>query len=176
MVCQIIQSMGYPVFYSDHEARIIIDTDQNVVASIKKLFGEEAYKNGHLNSAFIAEKVFQNDSLREQLNQIVHPKVRQRFDDWATSSDAKIVFSEAAILFETGAYKNYDHMVLVIAPHELKIKRVLKRDDTTKEQIESRMDAQWSDEKKIPLAQFVINNDEVEPLLPQIVKMVEAIK
>ena len=174
-VCEIIQSMGYPVFNSDLEAKNIINSDQEAITFITNLFGDGAYKKGKSDSSFIAEKVFDNSELREKLNQFIHPKVRERFHEWATSTDSKIVFSEAAIFFETGAYKNYDYMVLIIAPHQLKVDRVIKRNNLTQKEVESRMDTQWPDEKKIPLANFVINNDEVEPLLPQIVKMLESI-
>ena len=175
-ICQVLETMGYPVFYSDQEARDIIENDPRAIAFVTSNFGDEAYKKGKLVRGYIAKKVFEDDSLREKLNQFIHPLVREHFSNWANDQDAKIVFSEAAIFFETGAYKNYDQMILVTAPHKLKIERVKKRSGLTEEQIMSRMNAQWPDEKKIPLADFVINNDQKEPLLPQIVQMLEAIK
>lgn len=175
-ICQIIQSMGYPVFYSDAEAQTILQSDSETISLVKSIFGEEAYQNGELVKSYIAQKIFENQYLREELNQLVHPKVRDRFYQWAQQSDSDIVFTEAAILFEAGAYKNYDYMVLVTAPHELKIERVMKRNNFTRQQVEARMNVQWPDDKKAELANFIINNDQKEPLLPQIVKIIEAIQ
>lgn len=175
-VCEIIQSMGHPVFYADQEAKNILNSDDEAIAFVSNLFGHEVYQNGQIDRKQIAKKVFENNELREKLNQYIHPKVRQRFHQWVKDSESKIVFSEAAIYFETGAYKQFDFMVLVIAPQQLKIERVMERSNMTKEQVQARMDAQWSDEKKIPLANFVINNDQIEPLLPQIVKMIDSIQ
>lgn len=175
-VCRIIEAMGYPVFYSDAQAKRIISSDTEAVSAIKALFGEEAYIGNELNRPFLAEKIFSDPSLRSKMNEIVHPLVRKAFDNWATQSESEIVFNEAAILFETGGYKAFDKTILITAPQELKIKRVQQRDLITTEQIKERMHAQWADEAKIPLADFVINNDEQQPLVPQIVEMIESLK
>ncbi|MBD3637079.1 MAG: dephospho-CoA kinase [Crocinitomicaceae bacterium] len=175
-VCQIIETMGYPVFYADAEAKKIINEDPSAIRAVTSVFGTEAYNKDGLNSTYIAQKVFKDNSLREELNAIIHPRVRQRFNDWALKSGSKIVFTEAAILFETGSYKNYDFICLITAPYDLKISRVKKRSGLSEEEIKSRMDSQWSDEKKIPLADFIIINDESEPLLPQVVNMIKQVQ
>ncbi|UKN02977.1 dephospho-CoA kinase [Paracrocinitomix mangrovi] len=175
-VCRIIEAMGYPVFYSDQEAKNITNSHPKAIEQITILFGKEAYIDQALNSPFIAEQVFNDPNLRLKLNEIVHPLVRDKYFEWAESSGAKLVFNEAAILFETGAYKQYDKMCLIVAPKQMRIDRVKKRSGLSEEQILERMSSQWTDEQKIPLADFVINNDEKSPLLPQINKMIQQLK
>ncbi|MCB9223545.1 MAG: dephospho-CoA kinase [Crocinitomicaceae bacterium] len=175
-VCRTLNTMGYPVFYSDEQAKQLLIDDTEAIAAIKSLFGDEAYLYGQLNRSFLAEKIFADLSLREKMNNIVHPLVRKRFNQWALRSESPIVFNEAAILFETGAFKNFDYTILVTAPVDIKIKRTMQRDGVSKEEVIARMNAQWPDEQKIPLASFVIINDETTPLLPQIVKILDQIK
>ena len=172
-VCRIIAAMGYPVFYSDQVAKDIMVNTQDAISEIKAVFGEEAYTNsGELNKEYLSEQIFNDVSLRDAINKIVHPKVRLAFETLAKNSNAKLIFNEAAILFETGAYKKFDKIILVTAPKEVRINRVIKRDNIAKEAVENRMKAQWPDEKKAELADFIINNDEKEMLLPQIEKII----
>lgn len=176
-ICQILSTMGYPVFYSDKVAKELMATDQELKSDIQQLFGDEAYfTNGELNRTHLASAIFNNQELREQLNALVHPKVRQAFTALKKSTSSDFIFNEAAILFETAAYKNFDKMVLVTAPKSLKIQRIKQRDQASEEEILARMNAQWSDEKKAPLADFIINNDEQQMLLPQIYEMIQQFK
>jgi dephospho-CoA kinase len=172
-ICQIIDTMGYPVFYADNQAKKILSSNLQAVEAISELFGEKAYLNGELNRSFLAESIFNNPEQREKMNTIVHPLVRKAYEHWADSRDSSLVFNEAAILFETGSYKNFDKIILVTAPEKLRINRIQKRDEASTQEIKVRMNAQWSDEKKIPLADIIIINDEVSQLLPQIVKAIE---
>lgn len=168
-VCQILKAMGYPVFFSDKEAKNILTSNPTVKQQITDLFGPNSYlKNGELNRKHLSHQIFNNKDLLERMNQIVHPAVRTAFNIWTEQQTSKIVFNEAAILFETGIYKNYNHVVLVTAPKDTKLKRIQKRDNSSSEDIEKRMNAQWSDEQKIPLADFVIDNNDGVMLLPQI--------
>ena len=109
------------------------------------------------------------------MNQIVHPAVRAAFKDWTNQQTSTIVFNEAAIIFETGIYKNYDHVVLVTASKNTKLNRIQKRDNASVEDIEKRINAQWPDEQKTPLTSFTINNDDDVMLLPQINGILEKI-
>lgn len=166
--------MGYPVFFSDHEAKHILVSNSTVKQQITDLFGSDSYlEDGKLNRIHLSQQIFNNKDLLEQMNQIVHPAVRSSFLEWTTQQSSEIVFNEAAIIFETGIYKNYDHVILVTAPKDTKLKRIQKRDQSTISDIEKRMNNQWSDEKKIPLASFVINNDDNEMLLPQITEIIK---
>ncbi|MBK9190971.1 MAG: dephospho-CoA kinase [Crocinitomicaceae bacterium] len=143
---------------------------------MKELFGESAYHNSKPDRAYIAAKTFSKPDLRTSLNSIIHPKVRAEFNRWANLQNTTLVFNEAAILFETGAYKNFNYTILITAPEEIRINRILKRDQSTAREIKKRIDAQWTDEKKIPLADFVIENDDQKSVLPQLSEILKKIK
>ena len=175
-VCQILRAMGYPVFFSDQEAKNIIMHNRTVKQQITELFGTYSYLNdGQLNRKHLSNQIFNNKDLLAQMNQIVHPAVRAAFKDWTNQQTSTVVFNEAAIIFETGIYKNYDHVVLVTASKNTKLNRIQKRDNASLEDIEKRMNAQWTDEQKTPLTSFTINNDDDVMLLPQINGILEKI-
>jgi dephospho-CoA kinase len=176
-VCRIIQQLGYPVFYSDQEAKSIMQNDIEVIEQIKQLFGSSAYSNGELNREHLAKCAFNNPSLLAQLNNAVHPVVRKNFSIFAEKHcDKQLIFNEAAILFETGAYKNFDLNILITAPKKLRIERIMSRDNSSEEQVLSRMKNQWEDEQKIPLADYVITNDEKSDLETDIKKILQDIE
>jgi dephospho-CoA kinase len=118
-----------------------------------------------LNRKALASIIFDSEANRLFVNNLIHPIVRADFDAWCATQDSPLVFNEAAILFETGAYRQFDATVLVIAPFETRIQRMMQRDRCTREQAEARIQSQWSDEQKIPLATWCISNDGVQPLL-----------
>ncbi len=174
-VCRIIQKMGYPVYYSDQESKTIMDNDSNIKSELIELLGTEVYINNKINRQFLADRLFKSDQIRIKVNSIVHPKVRSYFDDWCKSQNSDIVFNEAAILFETQSYKQFDSIILVSAPESVKIQRIIGRDQMSLQEVKNRMEKQWSDEKKIPLANFIIKNDG-SPLLSQIEDIINALK
>ena len=176
VVGQILEAMHFPVYYSDQQSKILVDTDLVIREELIKLLGTEVYLDGKLNRPFLSHQLFSNDELRLKINQIIHPKVREAFTNWVSKQSSNLVFNEAAILFETGAYKSMDYNILVTAPLELKIERVLKRDNITINEIQDRISKQSSDEEKIPLADFVIVNDEVKPLLKQVEAILKEVK
>ena len=139
------------------------------------MFGNEVFTDGKLNKILISKKIFENQSLLGTINSIVHPLVRSNFEAWSLSQNSKVVFNEAAILFETGSYKTFDKTILVTCPEELRIKRVMERDSVTKEQVLLRIKNQWSDQDKTKLASFVVINDEKHSLLVQIEKFLSEI-
>lgn len=174
-VCKIIEKLGFPVFYSDEEAKDLMLTNATIIDGVKKLFGEAAYQDGALNRPYLAQIVFNNPSLLSALNQVIHPEVRNAFDNFAQQNKyKKLVFNEAAILFETGAYKNFDFTILVSAPIELRVKRVCERDHVSEQDVLKRMQNQWPDENKIPLADFVVHNDQ-QALQPQIESVINVL-
>lgn len=175
VVGQILEAMHFPVYYSDQQSKILVDTDLVIREELIKLLGTEVYLDGKLNRPFLTQQLFSNDDLRLKINQIIHPKVREAFTNWVSKQSSNLVFNEAAILFETGAYKSMDYNILVTAPLELKIERVLKRDNITINEIQERISKQSSDGEKIPLADFVIVNDEVKPLLKQVEAVLNAL-
>ncbi len=168
--------MGYPIFYSDNFAKDLLISNQEVKNEITELLGEKAYfSDGTPNKKFIADSIFENPEILTQINAIIHPKVREGFTDWAKNQESTLVFNEAAILFESGSYKNFDKTILVTSPLNLRIERIKKRDAISETEILKRMKNQWKDEDKIPLADFVIENSEDKMLLPQINQILEKI-
>lgn len=174
-VSKIIESLGYTVFNSDDEAKKIMNAP-HVVAQVKEVFGENAYIDSSLNRKYIANLIFSDTNLKEKLNSIVHPAVRQAFVDWSEKQKNDIVFNEAAILFETGAYKQFDYTILVTADEETRIQRVIKRDDATHAEVKARINNQWTDEQKENLASFIIVNDYKKDVLAQIKTIIQQIK
>ncbi len=171
IVCKVLEKYGYPVFYSDNVAKEILQNDQFIIDELTKIIGPELYQNG-FQKQLLAQKIFNDTTLKEKVNQLVHPRVRLAFEEWKNQQNSPLVFNEAAILFETGLYKKYDCILLVTAPKNLKIKRVLKRDGLSEGEIIARMNSQWSDDEKIKLTDYVIVNDDELPLLPQIDRIV----
>jgi dephospho-CoA kinase len=172
IIGKILSIIGFPVFYSDIEAKRIMLHDKEVVDQIIKVFGNQAYVNDEINRNFLAEKIFNQPELKNKINAIVHPAVRKSFETFAQNQKKPFVFNEAAILFETGSYKNFDANILVVANESLRIKRVMERDNVPKKSVQDRMKNQWSDEKKTPLADFLIENNEDSLLLPQVEKVI----
>jgi len=176
IICRIIHTLGYPVFYSDKSAKDILNFNSDVKSKIRTVFGDEAYLNEELNRPFIAQKIFNDQKLLDAINAIVHPAVRQSFLDWAEEQTADLVFNEAAILFETGAFELYDANVLVTAPESIRIERVMKRDNITADAVRERMAKQWPDKKKEALADYIIINDQSTFLIPQVIDLIHKLK
>jgi len=167
-IAKILEHMGYPVYYSDARAKELTKSNPTIKMGLISLFGEEVYEGNQLNSELIASKIFNDDELRTTVNELIHPIVRADFENWALNQKSAMVFNEAAILFETGSYRNFDATILVCAPIELKIERVMKREKCSREAVLERMSKQWSDEDKRKLADFSILNDNQNPVLIQL--------
>jgi dephospho-CoA kinase len=173
-VSMILERMGYPVFYSDAVAKQLYATNNALKDQLVELVGTELYINGIFQTDVLSKQLFSSPNLKHRLTALVHPLVRAEFESWVLQQNNALVFNEAAILFETGNYKRFDATLLVVAPKEQRIERILKRDASTREHILERMSNQWSDDQKRPLANFVIENDG-RPLLLQIEMMLAAI-
>ena len=151
--------LGVPVYDSDKRAKDLMQHDNSIIGTIKKEFGERSYLNNQLNRSYIAEIVFKNESKLKQLNSIIHPAVRTDFNNWLSqNSNAKFVIKEAAIMIESGAYKEMDKLIVVNAKRDQKIKRIKKRDHLSLEDIENRIQNQLSDEIRNQYADFIIEN------------------
>ncbi len=173
MVSSILKAMGYAVYNADIEARAIMNTNQMVVEDIKQLFGDDVYEQGTLNRPRVAQLVFDNPKLLANLNSIVHPAVASHFEEWKRLHvNTKILFKEAAILFESGANKQVDAVIAITAPQELKIERVCKRDGISRNQVIQRMANQLPDKELVDKSDFIIVNDEVKLLVPQVIEIV----
>jgi dephospho-CoA kinase len=174
-VSKLFEILGIPVFYADDAAKKIMTEDSLLVSGLKSAFGEEAYfKDGSLNRKHIAGIVFNDEQELARLNALVHPAVFRAFGNWvARLNDAPYVMKEAALLFESDSYQMCDKTIMVTAPLELRIKRVVKRDGFTRAEILARDARQFTEEKKIALADFVIKNDDTELVIPQVLKLHE---
>jgi dephospho-CoA kinase len=170
-VAAMFGALGVPVYNSDDRAKELMTTSKDLVAEIKNLLGEEAYKDGQLNKQYIAMKAFSDKQYLERLNAIVHPAVKEDFRIWADAQNTPYVIQEAAILFENDAYINFDRMILVSAPKTIRIERVMQRDQLPEDNILARMNHQWEDAKKLPLAHFVIENIELSATASQVKKI-----
>jgi dephospho-CoA kinase len=173
VVSKILESLHFPVFYSDHIAKEILNNNFEVRQRLIDLFDDRIFENDRLNKELLASIIFSDDHARLEVNRLVHPKVREAFDLFASNHNTSLVFNEAAILFETENNKFFDKVILVTAPEKLRIERVMKRDEISKEEVEARMGKQWDDSKKEPLADFVLVNDGKKPLLMEIERIVE---
>ena len=152
------RALGIPVYDSDARARDLMEENKPLRDGILRLLGPLAYADGRLNRSHIASRVFEDRKLLEELNALVHPVVRADFVDWSQRQQAPYVLQEAAILIENGAYRDLDRLILVVAPEQERIRRVMERDSIPREAVLSRMKNQWADEDKIPLADYVIEN------------------
>lgn len=175
-VAKIFQAMGIPVYNSDLQAKHLMSTDPKLKTHIINLLGPQCYENDILQTQYIAQKVFNNDVLLAALNQLVHPAVHKSLAEWfilQQGSAAPYALQEAAIIIESGGYRNLDKIILVIAPKSLRLNRIQLRDKHSIIDIKNRMDKQMPENKKIPFADFVIHNDGKALLLPQILKVHE---
>ncbi len=157
-VAKQFETLGIPVYESDGQAKTLMQSSKKIRKAIIEIIGKKAYVDKKLNTAYIAQKVFNNTELLAELNAIVHPAVRKHFLKWSKKQHSPYVIQENAIIFETGSQDFYDKIVLVTAPVDLRIRRVLKRDNTSKEDLLARMNNQLGDSEKIPLADYVIEN------------------
>lgn len=171
-VAEILEKMGYPVYYSDAQSKVLTDTHPEIKSELINRFGKSIYEEGTLNRSALASLIFDSEENRLFVNTLIHPNVRADFDAWCATQDSPLVFNEAAILFETGAYRQFDATVLVIAPLDIRIQRITQRDQCTTEQAQARINSQWNDEKKLNLADYVINNNYLDPIIPQIVSII----
>jgi dephospho-CoA kinase len=161
-VAAMFQKLDVPVYNSDDRAKYLMNTSIEIKEKLIALLSDEAYENGKLNRPFIAKKVFNDTELLAKLNGIVHPVVRQDFTVWTKEQDSCYVIQETALLFENNSQNLYDRIIVVTAPKELRITRVLKRDNSTREQVISRINNQLDDNIKIKSSNFVINNIDLE--------------
>ncbi|MEP2935080.1 MAG: dephospho-CoA kinase [Gilvibacter sp.] len=160
-VASFFKNLGAPVYIADIEAKALMNRSKVIRRKLIALFGPEAY-NEQLNAGYIAGIVFKDASKLEALNSIVHPKVASHFKRWVKKQKGAFVIKEAAILFENGGYKKCDKTILVTAPSKIRVERVMRRDGSNRDQVLQRMQHQWPDSKKIPLADFVIENIDLE--------------
>ncbi len=174
-VCKIFEVLGIPVFYADAVARDIMNLDKGLIQDIKTVFGPQAYDgNGLIDRKYLASIVFTDEKKLNELNAIVHPAVFRSFENWVIKQvQVPYVLKEAALLFESGSAKLCDKSILVTAPQKIKIERVMCRDNIDSNAVISRMERQFTDEKKSGLADYILKNDEHALMIPQVLKLHE---
>ena len=159
-ITSLFHNLGVPIYNSDERAKLLLSNDVDLMDQIKILFGQESYSNNKLNRAHIANIVFQDNDMLKELNAIVHPLVKIDFENWLLLQKKEpLVIKEAAILIESGAYKELDILIVVFANKEIRIKRVMNRDNVAKEDVEKRIETQLSDSERLKFAHYSIENN-----------------
>lgn len=160
-IANYLASLAIPVYIADDAGKKVMQ-QQEIIEEIQKKFGFDIVENNQLNRAKLAEIVFNNPDQLKVLNAIVHPAVKKDFKKWVYEhADSPFVVYESAILFESGSYTNFDIILTVTAPLETRISRVLERDNSNREQVMSRINAQWTDEQRIAKSDFIIENIDI---------------
>jgi dephospho-CoA kinase len=172
-VAKMFEVLGVPVYYSDDRAKQIMVEKPSLIAGLKDAFGEETYaKDGSLNRAYLASKVFHDPEQLKVLNRIVHPALWEDAAEWAaTQTQAAYTIQEAAIMFESGSFRWMDSTVLVYAPHEDRVQRTIQRDNISREEVLARMDKQMPEDEKMRLAEHIIYNDGSKSLVQQVTEL-----
>lgn len=164
-VAKLLEKKNFPVYYSDDEAKNMVNKDSELKQKIISLLGKEAYLEGQYNRRFVAKKVFTDETLLDQLNHLIHPAVRLDFEKWVASQTSEFVFKETALLFELKLHEKCYKSLLVTADDNLRIKRTMDRDNKTYREIEAIMRKQLLEKDKIKLADYIIyNNSDLENL------------
>jgi dephospho-CoA kinase len=176
LIAKVFRTWGIPIYEADLRARWLMEHDMALRERIIAHFGAESYTEQGLNRPYIAQKVFHDKGQASALDALVHPAVAQDYQNWTLQQNAPYLLNEAALLFEAGRYKTLDKVIVVFAPVPVRIARVQKRDpQRTATEIQGIIQKQWSDEQKVALADFVIHNDDQQPLLPQIYAVHQAL-
>ena len=172
-VSKMLISEGVPVYNSDARAKFLMNSSIELKKNIIQKFGKESYINNKLNREYLSNIVFNNGLEIIKINSLVHPFVYNDFNDWKKDVFLKYVIFESALIFETGSYKNNDFNILVVSDLEERIKRVRDRDNLSEKDIISRIRNQWSDDKKIPLCDYLIKNNSLVETNKTVLKMIE---
>jgi dephospho-CoA kinase len=170
-VCRIFNVLGVPFFSADDEAKKIMNSDKEIMEKVKTIAGRDVYSSGSLDRAELAGIIFNNVSLLEEINRLVHPAVFGKFKSWSESAAGKYVILDAAILFESIAAGMVDKTITVIAPVEERIERVVRRSNLSREEVLDRIKNQIDDETRISLSDYVIYNSEHEMIIPEVLKI-----
>lgn len=174
-VCKIFEILQIPIYYADYEAKFLYDNNPILKSQLIHHFGEGIYAEGKFNRNALSKVVFSNEDKLQLLNTIVHPIVLQHGKNWFEKQKAPFAIKEAALLIESGSYHQLDALILVQSPLELRIKRVMHRDEVNESAVKARIAKQMPEEEKIKFAQYMIQNDEKQLLIPQVQKIYNSI-
>lgn len=176
VVASLLNLLGIPVYIADRESKQLTTTSSVIREQLIALFGEEIYIQGKLNKKLLSSCIFNNPAYLKQVNAIIHPEVNKHFQQWVKKQQTELCALESAILFESGFDRIVDIRLMVYAPLEIRIERVLAREATTRKEIEQRIQNQLSDEIKKEQSDFVIYNDNIHALLPQVTSFIESLQ
>lgn len=170
-VCRVFTVLRIPVFSADRDASHIMENESVVRDKLNSIAGKDLYSKGCLDRLALASIIFNDKTILEKVNALVHPFVFDNFRKWSVEQTSPYVIMEAAILFESGAAESVDKVATVVAPAEQRVERVIRRNKLTKEQVMERMRNQMSDETRISLSDYIIYNSENDMIIPAILKI-----
>lgn len=172
-VARLFTRLGIAVFEADSVSRQLIDTDQELQQQLQQLLGNDLLQDGKVNKPYMASLIFSNENLLRKVNSLIHPAVGRAFKKWKPQQQSPYVLREAAILFESGTYHDCDHIIVVSAPLDMRIERVMKRNKMTREEVMERVNRQWPEEQKLRLADSIIYNDHSQSVIKQVLRIHE---
>jgi dephospho-CoA kinase len=172
-VAKIFEVLGIPVYYADDAAKHIMNTDEELKKEIIQQFGKESYINDQLNRPYIAALVFNDNEKLELLNSLTHPATIRDANRWMEQQTSAYTIKEAALIFESGSAQHLDYVIGVYTPMPLRMKRIMDRDQITKEEVQQRMNRQIDEEIKMRLCDKVIINDEQQLVTTQVLQIHE---
>ena len=171
-VSEVFKNLGISVYNSDFEAKKIMNTDEDLINKLKMIFGFDIYdSDNQLNRKKLADLIFNNKNKLNTVNRIVHPAVKKHFQNWINKQNSPYIIKETAILFESGIYKEVDKIITVVSPLNTRINRIKKRDNLSEKEIKERINNQTDDEYKIKNSDFIITNNNISLILPQILSI-----
>lgn len=172
-VARIFEILGVPVYYADAAAKKLMHTDPALRKQIITAFGAGAYTGDQLNRQYLAKEVFNNQEKLAVLNSLVHPATIHDAEEWMAKQTSAYTIKEAAIIYESGSDKHLNYIIGVSAPLELRIQRTILRDHISREEVLKRIQQQMDEDEKMNLCNFIVYNDEVQPVLPQVISLHE---
>lgn len=167
-VARILRVLGVPVFEADAVGRKILADDPSARRAVIARFGEGIYPNGEVDRSALAAIVFRDAAALADLNAIIHPAVRSEFAKWAGEMDAPYAVMEAAILADSGGHKAFDRIVVVSAPEELRIQRVMQRDKADRSSVMARIASQVDEQERVRISDYMVRNDDEQLVIPQV--------
>ena len=172
-VARIFEVLGIPVYYADEAARRIMNTDQQLRKDLLRYFGEQTFRDGRLDRAYLASVVFNDKQKLDLLNSLTHPATIRDANRWILQQTSPYIVKEAALLFESGADKYLDFVIGVFAPEEMRVERVMRRDGVSREEVLQRLLRQMEEKEKMNRCDTIVTNDEQQLLVPQVLKLHE---
>ena len=174
-VARMFEKLGVPIYYSDDEAKNLMNTSDHIRKGLIDVFGPKSFENGELNRSYIASLVFNDEAKLKKLNSIVHPEVKRNFKKWISKQSASYVIQENPLIFENNSQQDFDLVITVTAPKKIRIQRVMERDGLSENEVLARVKNQLEDELKINGSEFVITNESLSSTKIQVDRINEAI-